>query len=306
MTLQQLVYFLQTAEAGSFNAAARALHCSQPAVSEQVRRLEAELGAPLFARVGRGLALTPAGRRFRGHAERVVSAADEASASVGRGSFRRERVVTMGMFRNAPYYLVAELAAAFRADDPAVRLRLPGQNSAEVAEAVRDGELESGLVVLPVEDRGLEVRVLFRDEVLFLSADASRVAEPVTTERLAAAPLVLYDARYGFDDPTRRQLAARVQPAGLVLEPIVDVEHVETALRLAALGVGDTVAARSLTLADGFPAGLHAAGFAEPLYDTFSLVTRRGAPLSSGTRRLIGVVEGWADRVRRRIDDGVG
>ena len=306
MTLHQLVLFLTTAEQGSFNGAARALHLSQPAVSEQVRRLEAELGVPLFARVGRGLELTPAGRRFLGHAERVVSAAEDAAASVGRASFRRERVVAMGTFRNAPYYLVAELAAAFRASEPDVRLRLPGQNSAEVAEAVRSGELESGLVVLPVEDRGLDVRVLFRDEVLYLSADPERTAAPVTIERLAAAPLVLYDARYGFDDPTRRQLAARAQPAGLVIEPVVDVEHVETALQLVARGVGDTLAARSVTLSDRFPAGLHAVGFAEPLYDTFSLVTRSGAPLSSGTRRLIAAVDAWADDVRRRIDAAGG
>src|SRR3954468_1804961 len=61
MTLQQLTYFLAAVEHGSFSAAAEALLMSQPSLSEQVRRLEAELGVPLFTRVGRGLAPTEAG-----------------------------------------------------------------------------------------------------------------------------------------------------------------------------------------------------------------------------------------------------
>ena len=55
MTLQQLQYFLAAIEHGSFSAAAEALHLAQPSLSEQVRRLEAELGVALFQRVGRGL-----------------------------------------------------------------------------------------------------------------------------------------------------------------------------------------------------------------------------------------------------------
>src|ERR1041385_5710049 len=61
MTLQQLTYFLSAAEHGSFSAAAESLHMAQPSLSEQIRRLEAELGVSLFARTGRRLELTEAG-----------------------------------------------------------------------------------------------------------------------------------------------------------------------------------------------------------------------------------------------------
>lgn len=304
LTFQQLVYFVTTAEHGSFNAASRALHCSQPAVSDQVRKLEAELGVELFRREGRGLLPTAAGRTFREHAERVLAAADDAAGSVGRGSFRREQVVTMGIFRNAPYYLVADLAAAFQAENPEVRLRLPGQNSAEVAEAVRGGELEAGLVVLPVADDGLDVRPLFRDEVLAVTADPGRAGTPMTVERFAAAPLALYDTRFGFDDPTRRQLAERAQRAGVALDVRYDVEHVETAVQLVARGLSDTMIARALTLTAWFPADLRTTPFADPLYDGFALITRRRATISSGARRLVGVVDAWADRVVERLEGG--
>ena len=301
MTLQQLVYFRTAAALGSFNAAARALHCTQPAVSEQVRQLERELGVALFARGGRGLTLTSAGRAFLGHAERVAEAADDALASVGRRTAAHRRVVTIGTFRNAPYYDIAGLAERFCAAHPDRRLQLPGQNSADVATAVRGGDIEAGIVVLPVDDRVLDVQPLFRDEVLVLSADPERTRVPMSIERLGEAPLILYDASHGFDDPTRRQLAARAQEAGVVLSPRIEVEHVETAFQLVALGLGDTIAARAVTRRAGLPEGVSAVSLAEPIHDSFALVTRRGAQLSPGTLALVDLVAGWADAVAAQL-----
>lgn len=302
MTLQQLVYFRTAASLGSFNAAARALHCTQPAVSEQVRQLERELGVALFARGGRGLTLTSAGRAFLSHADRVAEAADDALASVGQGNVRRNRVVTMGVFRNAPYYDIAGLAARFCAVDPDSRLLLPGQNSADVATAVRGGELEAGLVVLPVDDRVLEVRPLFRDEVLIVSADPARTRRRMSIEKLAEAPLVLYDASHGFDDPTRRQFAARAQEAGIVLSPRLEVEHIETALQLVRLGLGDTIAARAVTRTAPLPENVSTTGLTDPIHDSFALVTRRNAQLSPGTLALIDHVDAWAAAVSARLE----
>lgn len=301
MTLQQLLYFRVAAELGSFNAAARQLRCTQPAVSDQVRRLERELGVSLFARAGRGLTLTAAGRTFLSHAERVTEAADDALASVGRRHAAQERVVTMGTFRNAPYYDIAELAAAFCDRHPEVRLRMRGQNSYEVARAVQEGELEAGLVVLPVDDSLLEVRALFRDEVLLVSADPDLVRAPASLGRIADGPLILYDISYGFDDPTRRQLAARAQGEGVLLEPLIEVEHVETALQLVARGLGNTIAARSVLRRSGVPDTISGVGFAEPFYDFFALVTRRGVRVSSGTAALIELIDDWAAAVSARL-----
>src|SRR2546423_15059513 len=94
MTLQQLTYFLAAAERGSFSAAAETLRMAQPSLSEQVRRLEAELGVSLFARAGRRLELTEAGRLLLPHAQRTLEAAREASESVREG-----RDVTAGTVR---------------------------------------------------------------------------------------------------------------------------------------------------------------------------------------------------------------
>ena len=300
MTLQQLVYFRTAAELGSFNAAARQLHCTQPAVSDQVRRLEQELGVSLFARAGRGLTLTSAGRVFLGHAERVTAAADDAIASVGRRA-TGDQVLTVGTFRNAPYYDIAALADTYCSRNPGGRLRMRGQNSFDVARAVQEGELEAGLVVLPVDDSLLEVRSLFRDEVLLVSLDPGLARAPVEIEQLEESPLILYDVSHGFDDPTRRQLAARAQEKSVLLEPRIEVEHVETALQLVALGLGSTIVARTVLQGSGLADSLSAAGFADPFYDFFALVTRRGVRVSPATAALIRLVDDWAEAVAARL-----
>jgi hypothetical protein len=168
-------------------------------------------------------------------------------------------------------------------------VRLVGQNSSEVAAAVRDGELEAGLVALPIDDRGLDVRPIMRDEILYVSVEPAHVRGPVTIERLAAAPLILPDASYGLEDPTRRQLQELFQRAGAPLEPQIDVEDVETAIELAAGGLGDTLVARGILLSLGrrVPKRLGWAPFEEPLYDTFAFISRRDARLSPAAREFM-------------------
>src|SRR5919107_4072244 len=156
MTLQQLRYFLAAAEHGSFSAAAQALFMAQPSLSDQIRRLEAELGVALFARGGRALELTEAGRLFLPHAERTLAAAEEAAESVREVRDITGGTVTFGTFGSAHHYLLGGLVEEFRARYPSVRLRVVGQNSAEVADAVRDGHVEAGLGALPVDDPGVE------------------------------------------------------------------------------------------------------------------------------------------------------
>jgi len=286
MTLQQLTYFLAAAEHKSFSAAAAALHMAQPSLSEQIRRLEAELGSPLFVRARR-LELTEAGRLLHPQAERTLAAAQEALDSVREVRELESGTATFGTFGNAPYYLLSDLVQDFRTRYPGVRVRLLGQNSSEVADAVRDGRIEGGLIVLPIDDRGLDITPAIDDELLYLSADPERVKEAMTIERLAEAPLILYDARFGWDDPTRRQLAERAQRAGVTIEPVIEVEYVEAALDLAARGLGDTIGTRRIALGRNFARRLHTVGFDPPVIDTFAFITRRNAHLSPATRAFM-------------------
>jgi DNA-binding transcriptional LysR family regulator len=289
LTLQQLEYFLAAYRRGSFSAAAEELHMAQPSLSEQVRRLEAELGVELFARAGRGLTPTEAGETLRPHAERTLAAAEAARESVVAVRELRGGIATFGTWGTARYYPGTEIVAAFRRRHPDVRVRMIGQNSFEVVEAVRRGDIEAGMVALPIDDRGLDVQPVMRDEVVYASADARRLRRPMTIAALAEAPLILSDASWGTDDPTRRHLAQLAQQAGVTIEPQIDVEDVEAAMELAAGGLGDTIVARGMLLALGrrVPRRLGWVPFAEPLYDQFAFISRRGARLSPASREFL-------------------
>jgi DNA-binding transcriptional LysR family regulator len=302
MTLQQLAYFLAAIEHGSFSAAAETLRMAQPSLSDQIRRLEAELGVPLFIRVGRGLELTEAGRALRPHAERTLLEAQAAAESVQEVRTLVGGRVTFGTFGSAHHYLLAGLVADFRRRHPDVRVRVLGQNSAEVADAVREGRLEAGLIVLPVDDRGLAVRPMSQEEVVYVSADPERLMEPVTVERLATAPLILPDARWAEEDPTRRQLRERAQRAGVSIIPEIEVEYLTAALDLAARGVGDTLATRQVVVGRGFARRLGWVPFEPPLYDTFAFVTRANVHLSPATRVFLDLAEKHLEAMRRRVE----
>ncbi|MGL6278151.1 MAG: LysR family transcriptional regulator [Gaiella sp.] len=291
MTLQQLRYFLAAVEHGSFTAAARSLFIAQPSLSEQIRQLEAELGVDLFARVGRGIALTAAGRAFRPEAERVLDGVDRARDAVRDVRELRGGALSFGMFGTASAYLVSGLATEFRRRYPDVSLRLVGQNSSLVADAVREGRLEAALVVLPVDDDGLEVRPVHREELIVVSRDPAHVPGPVSMRQLAGLPLVLYDVGFGQADPTRRQLSERAQLAGVTLRPVIEVEDMEAALRLVQSGLGATVVARAVLRDRRGARSLHVAAFEEPLWEGFALIGRRDAPVSPATRAFVEILE---------------
>ena len=292
MNLQQLIYFREAAAQQSFSGAAKVLHLAQPSLSEQIRKLEGELGVPLFLRVGRGVVLTEAGRALEPHAERVLAEVDAAREAVRGVRDVRTGTASFGTFSTAVYYLLADLAEAFTARYPGVRLRIVGLNSSAVADDVRAGRLEAGLVVLPVEAEGLVVRPALRDEVLYVSSRKHRVRRAVSSRELARRPLILTDASHSADDPTRLQLAVRAQEAGVTIEPIVEVEYLSAALELAARGVGDVLVPSVVTKSRRFPPGLHSVRFADRIYDTFAFVTRRGATLSPATAALLELADG--------------
>ena len=157
VTLSQLEAFVAAAKSGSYTAAAEYLGMTQPAVSDLIRRLELELEAKLFQRVGRSMKLTAAGEHLLPFAEQSASAAAQGARAVRSLAGLGGGTATFGMLGNMTYYFGADLGTRFLQLYPKVRVRLIGQNSAETAADVASGNLEAGLVTLPVASEGLEI-----------------------------------------------------------------------------------------------------------------------------------------------------
>jgi LysR family transcriptional regulator, cyn operon transcriptional activator len=288
MTLQQLTYFIAAAEHGSFTAAADVLHLARPSVSEQIANLEAELGVALFVRAGRRLELTDAGRLLRPEAERTLAAAGDASEVVRRARALSGGTASLGTFSTAHHLLLPGLVEDFARRHPQVAVRVFGENSSQLADAVRAGRLEAALVALPIDDDGLDVgSPVAQFEVVYASREPDRLTGPVTIEQLAQSVLVLPEARWGDEDPTRRQLAERAQRAGITISPRIEVQHANAALELAARGLGDTVVTGALLDALGYGDRLASVPLDPPLHEAFAFIRRRNARPSPATRALM-------------------
>lgn len=292
LTLSQLECFVAALDGGSFTAAADALDVSQPAVAEQIGRLERAIGQSLFARQARGVRPTAIGLVLEPHARRVIEAVAAATAVASEANTVGEAAVNFGTFGSPHYYGVGDLIRAFVADHPRSRVRMVGQNSFSTAEAVRSGALDAAIVVLPIDDRGLDVRPVFDGEVFYVSANPSHTRRPVPIDVMVERPLILYESSAGAGDPTRFQLTARAQAAGVELRPRIEVESPEVALDLAAEGLGDTHAPEILRPV--LDPRLSIARFDPPLIEHFALIIRSGSRLSRP-------VEDFVDRMTAHL-----
>jgi DNA-binding transcriptional LysR family regulator len=245
---------------------------------------------------------TDAGRAFAEHATRSLRAVEDAADSVSELTALRTGTIAVGIFGEPSAWQIHGLVTEFLRRHPDVSVRLVGRNSSAIVERVRRGELEAGVVVLPIDDHALDVRPIVRDEVLYVSASPERTRRPATIERLAETPLVFYDAESADMDPIRRQLAERAQALGVRLRPKVEVELKDIALRLVAAGIGDTYLPSAYTHAPYYPPSLSTASFRPALYDTFAVITRSGTRLSPGVRELMTHLEAHVRAVAATFD----
>ncbi|UYQ78874.1 LysR family transcriptional regulator substrate-binding protein [Glutamicibacter sp. JL.03c] len=198
--------------------------------------------------------------------------------------------VRFGLFGAAHLYVSGDLVCRTLDQHPGVNVALVGQNSSEVIEDIRAGNLEAGLVALPIHnEERLHIEPVARDELVYLSADPQRVMRPATPSVISAAKLVLPEVTWGDKDFTRQQLKRTVQAASLPLQPRVEVENVETAIEIAAQGYADTIAARGVVrrVAPKLGNKLYAVELAPRLYEEFAIVYRTNTHLSRATRTVI-------------------
>jgi DNA-binding transcriptional LysR family regulator len=287
-TLRQLRYFLRAVETGSFSAAAAVEYVAQPSLSDQIRRLERNIGAQLFTRTNRALQLTDVGKLIVPLAERTVRSADDLAAAARQARTLAGGEVSFGTFSSAHRYLLAPLISEFRTLHPHVRVRIVGLNSSEVADGVRSGDLEAGLVQLPIDDHNLSVSSpVLIDEVVYVSADPSRTTKPVTIADLAQATLILSEAHWQSEDPLRRGLAQRAADAGVVVKPDIEVEFQSAALELAAQGIGDTLVSY-FTVRKYESANRITWVSLDPRYqERFAFISRASGGMSPATKRFM-------------------
>ncbi|HEV8655046.1 MAG TPA: LysR family transcriptional regulator, partial [Candidatus Limnocylindria bacterium] len=166
MELHQLRYFVAVAEQRHFTKAARELSVAQPSVSKQIRRLEDELGAPLFHRMRGNVALTPAGEALLPLARRVLTDVAGAESEVRDLTGMRRGRLSLGATPSLSTTLVPPALARYHQSYPGIELVLHEAGSRDLVGELERGTLDVALVILPMHDDILETTALLREELV--------------------------------------------------------------------------------------------------------------------------------------------
>jgi len=285
MTPDQLLTFARVADERNISRAAVALHLSQPAVSGQLRALQAWFGEPLYHRSGHGIALTEAGERLAEHARQLRQSYEQARAL--RDTWRGVIAGTLrlGASTTPASYLLPALVAAFRAAHPAVGVHLSDGNTREIVErlptldmAFIEGEVPAQL---PADTAVYPWR---QDEVVAIVGAAHPLAgaSRLPLAALADEPMVMREPGSGVRRLVEQAFADAGHYPVAALE-LAGVEGVKHAVR-AGLGVG-FVSAMSMQHEDGTLAVVRIGSFT--LQRTLSiLVPHASAPSRAAARFL--------------------
>lgn len=290
MDLRQLRYFLAVAEERSVTRAATRLHLTQPPLSAQLARLEHELGVELFVRHRRGVDLTEAGRHLVEHARRVLDDVDAAAAAVRRTGLGSTGRLALAFVPAMAWSVLPPLLRRFTEASPGVELRFLEAGTDAVAEHVRAGRAELGLVHLPPGGAAggvgpdLDVAVV-RREPLVAVLPAGDVPERVDLASLADRPF-LAPAREVWGG-LAAHLAGACRLSGF--EPTLrEVDLVQTAVALVGAGLGVSVLPASAERVCGADAVTRPLTRHVPVVET-GLLRRRADEPTAAVRRFLGL-----------------
>jgi DNA-binding transcriptional LysR family regulator len=244
MDLRQLSYFVAVAEEGQFTRAAIRVSVAQPAVSAQIRRLERELGEPLFHRDQRAVSLTRAGEALLPHARAALAAAER-----GRDTIASLRGVLHGRLRvgvaGPVDHRFAEALGDFHRAHPAVEIAVTQQHNEPLLAAVANGDIDAAIVGLGAQPLPPRVRTrVVATEPLVLAvgrADPLSSRTTVTLAQLREQPMITLVRGSGL----RTVLENACRDAGFVPRITAEAGELGSLVELAAEGLGLAVVPRS-------------------------------------------------------------
>lgn len=251
MDLRQLRYLVALAEERSFTRAAAREHIAQPALSQQIRRLEDELGLALVERTTRSLSITEAGELLIARARRALAELEAARDDLLRLKGILAGRVTVGVMHTMGPVDISLVLAIFHERYPEVELTVREQSSEELAEMLRIDELDLAFLSVTerVESHGLALHQLISEELVVLLPPGHRLAErsPLQISQLAGEEFISF--REG--SRIRELLDGAAEQAGF--EPNVKLESNESQRirRLVARGMGVAILPQSDAVTPG-------------------------------------------------------
>jgi len=239
MELRLLRYFVAVAEELNFTRAAERLHIAQPSLSQQVRQLEAEIGAPLFLRDKHRLELTEAGRIFLRESRNILNYTNHA-ISVTRQAARAEAgLITIAMVPGPEGKIFSRVISSLLFNNPDVQIVLRSLTSPEQVLALQNREINVGLLRGPIDDEHIASEVIDREDVVAVLPASHRLAQQPTVtlaDLLTELPLIQVSRATA---PTVHDTVKQVaESAGVPTHQRLEAESITAILSAVASGLG--------------------------------------------------------------------
>lgn len=295
MEFRQLHYFARVVEAGSFTAAARKCHVTQPSLSQQIQKLEEELGEPLLHRRARGIALTEAGRRVYEKATYMLHTRDALQQTFRQREELRSGEVTLGVIPTIAPYILGRLLRPFRSEFPGIHIRVREAQTADLIKMVVNEEVDFAVVSdIAKSDQSrssLYVRTVFKEPMLLAVPRDHELAlsnaGPLKLSEIPRQELLLLSEGHCFRDQTLELCRTRET------HEYIQCEQLPTLQTLVAAGLGVAF------VPEMFVAEHPAMGVAylrmrkpEPLR-AINVMKRRGRKLLSPAASLLKQIMDW-------------
>lgn len=261
MEIHQLRYFVAVAEEGSFSRAAAREHVSQPSLSQQIQKLEAEMDHPLFDRLPRAVVLTEPGKCFLEHARKILIGIADARRCVDELELDVAGRLSVGAIPTIALYLLPTLIGGFQRQHPKVTFEIFEDTTERLAQRLEDGTLDVVLASTCDESPGLERHSLGTEPLLILLPKNHPLAKKrkVKWSDLASEKFLLLHGVHCLSIQLRELLEAN----DLRPEVVLQGAQLTTIARMVAAGLGVTVVPQMMVGTE-FASGCVAVPFATP------------------------------------------
>lgn len=282
MELYQLGYFIEIARQRSFTRAAGRLHMAQPALSQQMKNLETELGTPLFNRGRKEVQLTAAGKAFLPRAEGLLIQAEAAKAIVSDVAQLRGGKLSIAAIPSVSACLLPEVIHRFSKQHAQVALQLIEDSSERVADCVESGLADIGFLQLPASKSAFKAQPLITEPFVLLVGKTHALARQKTVQlqQLSAESFIFYKGR------ARDTALESCRKAGFEPHIVCESGELGTVRALVAAGLGLAIVPR--LAAGNLPESIFTVAIREPkMQRQIAAVWQKGSVLSPAAATLL-------------------
>jgi LysR family hydrogen peroxide-inducible transcriptional activator len=239
LELRQLIYALQISEDKNFSRAAEKLHIAQPSLSQQIAKLEKEIGVLLFKRNTNSVDLTYAGSLFVEKAQKIIDMMEQLKKEMNDISQMRKGKLTVGSLPITGSHVLPLVLPVFQEQYPDIEVVLVEETSANLETLTANGQTDISLLSLPLQEQSLAYETIIEEQIRLAVPPQHPIAlgdrdEPVEIGALAAEPFIILKKGQGF-----RQITLDLcEAAGFMPNIVFETSNIETAQSLVAAGMG--------------------------------------------------------------------